>query len=583
MAKLLIVEPDADRFAALRPMLDFAGHTAEMVPDASSALDYLTHQPAPEAILSNLLLQGGDGFALCRDIKRQAVWASIPVLLVAEPDSDPADENLARRAGASGVLRRPFQRDMLLAEIDRAMLMASVQENPLQTPNPAEEIAFLRDHNQWLGRMLYRTHRSLQRTRQTRDLHSAHVDAVHQVTTALGESLNLDDTAAKLVMKTAELLRAQAAALYVRAEDSDMFQRLHIAGFGVPTPPTTKRVYLPQDGLFSSLYDRDRALLCHEPHEQDSVQQTFGLDAVFHTVVLSPLVARGQLNGLLLGLRQGSSPPFSEADAAMLYSLAGAAGLALRSAQLFQDLAEAYEHLREMNRRRSEFVAITSHELRTPIAIMLGYASLLYDMEEDERKKEQLATIEKQANFLSGMVDALLNLHELSDPSAESVVLRCAPLRLDYLLQDALRITWDNLEEPRDVAVIVDCDAIEIEGDEVRLTLALVNLLDNAVKFSHNGGRVWVTVAQRPEGGVVMTFEDEGIGIAPEYLPHLSEPFFQVEPAMTRHHGGLGLGLTIVKGMLDLHGATIEIISRPEEGSRVIITLPAKPPKGRCY
>jgi signal transduction histidine kinase len=237
--------------------------------------------------------------------------------------------------------------------------------------------------------------------------------------------------------------------------------------------------------------------------------------------------------------------------------------------------------LQEMDRRKSEFVAITSHELRTPIAIMLGYASLLHDEEQDEMKKGQLSIIEKQASFLSGMVDMLINLHELSDNTAQ-IALRCMPVELPTLLKSALDFTKNHSTSKRKVDVTIDSGDFSIKGDEVRLMLALSNLIDNAIKFSNDGDTVEITVAESPFSGVVITIEDHGIGIPGEELENIFEPFYQVESSLTRRYGGMGLGLAIVRGIVELHGGKLDIRSQVEIGTRVIVSLPDAPPEDRC-
>jgi signal transduction histidine kinase len=128
----------------------------------------------------------------------------------------------------------------------------------------------------------------------------------------------------------------------------------------------------------------------------------------------------------------------------------------------------------------------------------------------------------------------------------------------------------------------IDCDAIQIRGDEVRLLLEMNNLMDNAIKFSETDSQVKVVCVQSPDGGAVITIEDQGVGIEAEHMPHIFESFYQAEPAITRQHGGMGLGLAIVRGLVELHGGRVEVESKPEVGSTFIVTLPAHPPEGRC-
>jgi signal transduction histidine kinase len=179
------------------------------------------------------------------------------------------------------------------------------------------------------------------------------------------------------------------------------------------------------------------------------------------------------------------------------------------------------------------------------------------------------------------MVDTLLNLRELSEDK-EPILLRCTTVQVDQLLHDALAVTREHTGNDKEVTFEIDCDPVQIRGDDIRLLLVMNNLMDNAIKFSEPKGLVKVVGVQSPDGGAVITLEDQGGGIETEHMPHIFEPFYQAEPAITRQHGGMGLGLAIVRGLVDLHGGNVEVKTRPGAGSTFIVTLPAHPPEGRC-
>ena len=578
MAQLLVIEDDNERAETLKFIMEFAMHEINVVVDGNAAIQYLkSADPLPEGIIANVIQHGLDGLQLCRIIRATRAWQLIPVLLIGSPTNDTRDENLASRAGAAAFIRRPFHRDDLLNEIDRTLLMGGLHNDMPMTYSANEEIAFLRDYNRWLADQLYHAASQLETTSENLQIHDAHVAAIHQMTTALGYNLDFQSTVKTIVRKAAEILRAQVAGLYFFNENTDVFDLLHVEGFGMPTPEMPPEYELDEQSPFWRIMGRDKPLLFDASDTIQQVIQAFSIEYPPTSLVATPLVSRGELRGFMFVGRSDEDDPLTEEDAEIVMSISGAAGLALRSAQLFTQMESTYEELQELDRRKSEFVAITSHELRTPIAVMLGYTSLLHDMEEDPNKKLQLATIQKQANFLAGMVDALLNIHQLSDGLGQAPT-KLLPVRIDKLLQDALEITLEQGNHHKEVAFHIDSDPVEINADEVRLMLALTNLMDNAIKFSDPNDTVTILATAHPEGGVVITIQDEGIGIKEEHYEQIFEPFFQVEPAMTRHHGGLGLGLAIVKGMIDLHGGTIEIKSKFREGTRFVITLPSRQP-----
>jgi signal transduction histidine kinase len=580
MAHFLLIDGNPSHNDTLKMMLQFASHSSETFTSGTAAQARLESGSPPDGLISSILLDGVDGLRLCRAIKSRPEWASIPVIILGERDHDPYDEKLAKRAGANVFLRRPFHRDEFLAAVDQALLLAGVQENPLSRPSPQEEQIFLRDYNQWLMKLVYQNNQLLENTLEDLVIHDAHIYAMNTLTTALGGNLDLKDTAQIISSKVAEILRAQAVALYIHHEGHE-FRLAYAAGFGFPTPSFIPSYRLLEGSPLALLYKRDQALLGQSLDQAKLLQDVFGLDHLPSSALVSPLTGHGDLTGFLVALRYDRDNPFKRQDANILFSVAGAAGLSLRSAILFHELAQTYEELRELDRRKSEFVAITSHELRTPIAIMLGYTSLLIDLEDDPMKRQQLETIEKQANFLTGMVDALLNLRELSD-GAQMPKLRCTAIQIEELLREAWEVTQKHSSHKRKVDFHLDCDPVAIEGDEIRLLLAFNNLFDNAIKFSKDGGQVRVLVAERLEGGAVITIEDQGIGIDPEYHERIFEAFFQIEAAMTRHYGGLGLGLAIVKGMVELHEGTVEVKSQLGQGARFIVNLPGRLSPERC-
>ncbi|HLA44873.1 MAG TPA: response regulator, partial [Aggregatilineales bacterium] len=155
MAHLLIVEANSRRAESMQWMLDFAMYEADFVPDGDSAIHYLKQNLLPDALIANVVTPGVDGFHLCRKIRQTPEFARLPVILITEQDSAAGIENLVRRAGAAGLIERPLQRDQFLSEVDRAILMSSVQDNPLAKASALEETAFLRDYNAWLSQMAH--------------------------------------------------------------------------------------------------------------------------------------------------------------------------------------------------------------------------------------------------------------------------------------------------------------------------------------------------------------------------------------------------------------------------------------------
>lgn len=239
-----------------------------------------------------------------------------------------------------------------------------------------------------------------------------------------------------------------------------------------------------------------------------------------------------------------------------------------------RDVAALAQELSAANRARDEFLAVVSHELRTPLAPILTWAVLLRRRQFDAATVERgLSTIERNAKLQARIVSDLLDESRIITGKLQ---LDVRPLALDPVVRaavDALRPAADA-KGVRLVAEL-DPDAPWISGDPERLQQVVWNLVANAVKFSKRGGRVEVAVGRLGDA-VRLTVRDDGIGIAPASLPRLFDRFWQSDTSIARRHGGLGLGLAVVRHMVELHGGTVSAESEGEgHGSVFTVTLPA--------
>jgi PAS domain S-box-containing protein len=237
------------------------------------------------------------------------------------------------------------------------------------------------------------------------------------------------------------------------------------------------------------------------------------------------------------------------------------------------------------NEAKDQFLALLSHELRTPVNAVMGWAQLLQQQTLDEQAREKaVAAIYRNASIQTRLVADLLDASRIR---AGTMRLEIAPLDLSAVARDAVE-TVRPMARAKDMEIAVELSAISLEGDAERLGQVLRNLLLNAVKFGSSGGCVTlrcgfsegegqgsdVTAAGTDCGdrGVVITVEDDGPGISDAFLPHLFEQFRQADPSMTREHQGLGLGLAIVKQIVTLHGGTVEATNR-QDGRGAIFTV----------
>ena len=225
-----------------------------------------------------------------------------------------------------------------------------------------------------------------------------------------------------------------------------------------------------------------------------------------------------------------------------------------------------------ISRMKDEFLATLSHELRTPLGAILGWTQVLKRKTADAEVAQALEVIERNTRAQARLIDELLDMSRIT---AGKIRLDAQPvLPIDVVRAAIETVTPAAEAKALRLETALDPVAGPVYGDPGRLQQAVWNLLSNAIKFTPRGGRVSV-VLQRAESRVEISVADTGIGIRPEFLAHVFERFRQADASTTRHHGGLGLGLSIVKHLVELHGGTVQADSAGEgRGATFSVRLP---------
>ncbi|MFO1434017.1 MAG: PAS domain-containing protein [Candidatus Competibacteraceae bacterium] len=238
-------------------------------------------------------------------------------------------------------------------------------------------------------------------------------------------------------------------------------------------------------------------------------------------------------------------------------------------------LKQAEASLRETDRRKDEFLAMLAHELRNPLAPIRNAVQILQVLGPAEPKLQWARdVIERQVRHLARLVDDLLDVSRLL---RGKIVLRKAPVDLAAVIEHAVEISRPLIESRRQqLDVILPPRPVYLEGDLTRLAQALANLLNNAAKYTDEEGHIELVV-EEAQGEMAIRVRDNGMGIPATLLPHIFDLFTQAERTPDRTQGGLGIGLTVVKNLVELHGGTIEAKSEgPGRGSEFIIRLPVR-------
>jgi len=262
----------------------------------------------------------------------------------------------------------------------------------------------------------------------------------------------------------------------------------------------------------------------------------------------------------------------------VLQALANAAALALSNIELYADLHRSLEREREAreraetaNKLKDDFLATLSHELRTPLHVIQSWIWQLNRSEPPPALKKALEVIERNVGLQSRLVEDLLDVSRASTGrlqlNTRLVDLASACLSVVEVLRLSARAKNIQLEVQQETSTF-------IWGDADRVQQILWNVLNNAIKFTPNDGRILVRISRGNRHACVL-IEDSGIGIAPEFLPFMFDRFRQADPGSTRRFGGMGLGLTIVKALVQLHGGTVEATSKgQDQGTTVTLEFP---------
>ena len=305
----------------------------------------------------------------------------------------------------------------------------------------------------------------------------------------------------------------------------------------------------------------------------------FGAEAERHPPMrgwlAAPLMARDGRNLGLIQLSDRNEGEFTEQDEAILVQLAQMASTTIENLQLYQREQAAREAAEAATRAKDEFLALVSHELRTPLNAMLGWARILRDKKDSaDLVARALDIIERNAATQLQLIEDLLDVSRIISGKLRLNVQPLEPASAVLAACELLRPAAEARQ--LDLRMMLDPDAGIITGDFDRLQQVVWNLVSNAIKFTEPGGRVEVRL-ERVDPNIRITVSDTGQGIKPEFLPFMFERFRQADAASSQRQGGLGLGLALVRHLVELHGGTVRAESPGAgQGATFTINLPLR-------
>lgn len=285
------------------------------------------------------------------------------------------------------------------------------------------------------------------------------------------------------------------------------------------------------------------------------------------------VTSEGKARGLESGADQYLTQPFESIElVAMVRGL-------LRLHEKETEAREKAEALSEADRRKDEFLAMLAHELRNPLSAVMTATSLLEDLELPSQGHRLVATVGRQTRHLARLVDDLLDVARIT---SGKIQLRQEPLDLAKLLGRFVDGEASTMARNHRMSLFVADEPLWVDGDVTRLEQVFSNLVSNAVKYSEAGGTIAVSLTPSMRGErrfALLKIRDTGVGIAPENLGSVFDLFFQVDSSLARSQSGLGIGLTMVKRLVQMHGGTIDVTSDGVgTGSEFRIELPTIAP-----
>jgi GAF domain-containing protein len=296
----------------------------------------------------------------------------------------------------------------------------------------------------------------------------------------------------------------------------------------------------------------------------------------YRSLLTVPILREQQIMGGLTVWRKQVGE-FEPEVVNLLQTFATQSALAIQNARLFREIEDKSRQIEAANRHKSEFLANMSHELRTPLNAIIGFSEVLQEKlfgELNEKQAEYTDDILTSGRHLLSLINEIL---DLSKVEAGRMELELAPFDLPLAIDNARTFVRERAMK-HGVTLDVDVDERigDYVGDERKIKQILLNLLSNAVKFTPEGGRVGIN-ARQMDGSVEISVSDTGIGIAPEDQPKIFEEFRQVGSDYSHKVEGTGLGLTLAKKFVELHGGKIWVESEVGKGSTFAFTLPEKP------
>jgi PAS domain S-box-containing protein len=523
---ILLVDDEPKNLAVLESVLDNPNYRLVRAESADRALMALIAEEFALLIL-DIQMPDMNGFELAQMIKQRKRTASLPIIFLTAYYSEENHVVEGYSTGAVDYLHKPINPTILRSKVAVfAELYRKTRECSIANRSLSEEVAERRRTQEELSRLA-------------------------------------EDLEQRVAQRTAELVTANAA---LRASEERFRLALKNSRIFVCTTDRDLRYTWVSDQNAASLW---RPVLGRRDDELVSPEQAQPLMALKERVLHSGV---GERAGLSFD-REGRTLHYDFTVEPLLNDLGAPTGVAIAAMEI-TDLKQAEAALKEADRRKDEFLATLAHELRNPLAPIRNAVQVLHLKESDPQAREWAKdVIDRQSLHMTRLVDDLLDISRIT---RDKLALRMQPVKLRDAVQGAVEAVNPLIEScGHQLTVDLPQEDLMLNGDFTRLSQVLSNLLNNAAKYTEPGGKISL-IATRDDQDVCIRVKDNGVGIPAEMLPCVFEMFAQVDRHLDRAQGGLGIGLRLVKWLVEMHGGTIEASSAGAgKGSEFLIRLPS--------
>ena len=419
-------------------------------------------------------------------------------------------------------------------------------------------------------RLLDREHRALHEVETAID-RMARVQTVTDVALA---HLSLDELLAEMLNRVRDAMVVDTVAILLLESEGEELVAWAAKGL---EEEVELGVHIPVGAGFAGQVAAQKSPIRIDDLDQAKVLNPLLRRKGIRSLLGVPLLVQGRVIGVM-HVGKFTQYRFTEDDTRLLQLVADRVALAIDNARLFEEERAARREAEAASRAKDEFLTTISHELRTPLTPVIGWIHMIRNGILPEKETEHgLEVIEKNSHALKRLINDLLDMSAILTGKMRMEEL---PVSLGDVVSEAVE-TVRPLAAAREIQLDVtfhDWQNEIVSGDRARLVQVFWNLLANAIKFSSQGGRVKVE-CQADGRDAVVSVEDTGQGIAPDFLPFVFDRFRQADGSKTRAHGGLGLGLALVKSFVEAHKGLVKAESQgPGRGSRFEVRLPRKPP-----